>query len=70
MRRRRYRTIQVDRLDRLMAESEAIARALEAGCKRASVYRAQLVPGPSGRLVWEIVLRIVPQRGTTGVSSR
>ena len=61
--RRRYRTIHVARLDRLMAEAEAIRRALAAGARWArvassSAHRRLL----RGRGAWEVVLRIGAQR--------
>jgi tRNA threonylcarbamoyladenosine modification (KEOPS) complex Pcc1 subunit len=62
MRRRRLRTIQVARLDRLMAEAEAIKRAVEAGARKAHVQRSRLKVDEDGRPVGEVVLRIVPTR--------
>lgn len=56
--RRRYRTIHVARLDRLMAEAEAISRALEGGARRASVHRCERIVDPDGRPVWEVVVRV------------
>lgn len=65
MRRRykRYRTIQVAQLDRQLAESEAIRRALRAGARKAWVTSTELVLDHAGKTVWEIVLRVTPPLG-------
>ena len=65
MRRRykRYRTIQVAQLDRQLAESEAIRRALRAGARNAWVTSTEFVSDHAGNSVWEIVMRVTPPRG-------
>ena len=60
--RRRYRTIHVAQLDRVMAESEAIHRALSAGARRAWVHSTERIVDRSGLPVWQIVLRVTPRR--------
>lgn len=60
--RRRYRTIHVAHLDRLMAEAEAIRRAMEAGARTAWVHGSDRIVDESGDAVWEVVLRVTPRR--------
>ena len=62
MLRRRYRTIHVACLDRLMAEAEAIGRAMEAGARTAWVHESDRIVDDSGVAVWEVVLRVIPGR--------
>lgn len=56
--RRRYRTIHVAQLDRMMAEAEAIRRAHADGAPWARVARSTRIVDSSESPVWEIVLRI------------
>lgn len=64
LRRTRLRTIQVAVLDRHMAESEAIGRAVAAGARWAEVRSCERVVDPdNGRTVWQVVLA-VPRRRT------
>ena len=62
MRRRRYRTIHVAKLDRLIAESEAIRRAMKSGARRAWVHTSERIVDDSGVSVWEVVLRVHKRR--------
>lgn len=57
--RRRYRTIHVACLDRLMAEAEAIRRAMDAGARWATVHSSERISDPhSGDPVWAITLTV------------
>lgn len=61
--RRRYLTIHVARLDRVMAESEAVGRAVKAGARHAWVHRSERILDETGTPVWEVMLRVsVPRR--------
>lgn len=60
---KRYRTIHVCQLDRLLAESEAIGRALRAGARRAWVVGMERITDEVGVGVREITLRVTPPRG-------
>jgi hypothetical protein len=61
--RRRLRTIHVAELDRVMAEAEAIRRAIASGAAWAAVQSCERVVDSSETPVWEIVHR-VPRRCT------
>ena len=67
--RGRYRTIHVACLDRLMAESEAIRRAIAAGARNAWVHESDRIVDDLGRPVWEVVLRVIPSRRRPGRAS-
>jgi hypothetical protein len=60
--RRRYRTIHVSRLDRLLAEAEAIGRAMSGGARDAWVHESERIVDDSGNSVWAVVLRVIPHR--------
>lgn len=57
--RRRYRTIHIARLDRLMAEAEAIGRAIAGGARWATVESTERITEPqSGDSVWAVVVAV------------
>jgi hypothetical protein len=61
-RRYRLRTIHVDELDRQLAESRAIGRAIDAGARWAKVRSCERITDPDGNgAVWEVVVA-VPRR--------
>jgi len=61
--RRRYRTIHVARLDRIMAEAEAIGRAIAGGARWAKVHSSERISDPhSGVSVWAVVVAVSRSR--------
>jgi hypothetical protein len=70
VRRWRNRTIHVARLDRVMAESDAVLRAMKAGAADARAIRSERIVDDSGTPVWEVVVRVLPPRQVPNRSAR
>jgi hypothetical protein len=68
--RRRYRTIHVAKLDRVMAEADAIGRAIKSGARRAWVESSERIVDGSGTPVWEVRLRVSSARRRRKETSR